>query len=55
MLTVEEAAKALGMTKWGVLKKIERGQLKAEKKSGVWDIDRRSFNAVKAKERKPKG
>jgi hypothetical protein len=55
MLTVEEAAEELRLTKWAVLKRIERGQLKARKKAGVWDIDRRSFNAAKAKERKSGG
>lgn len=53
MLTVEEAADILGMTKWGVFKKIERGKLKATKKAGVWDIDPRSLRALAAKERKP--
>lgn len=53
MLTVEEAAEILKISKWGVYKQIERGQLKAQLKAGVWDIDRRSLRAVAAKERKP--
>lgn len=53
MLTVDEAAEALGVTKWAVFKRIERRQLKATKKAGVWDIDPRSLRALAAKERRP--
>lgn len=35
-LTVEKVADYLGITKWGVLKKIERGQLPAHKNGRRW-------------------
>lgn len=53
MLAVEEAAEILGVTKWAVLKRIARGQLKATKKAGVWDINPRSLRALAGKERRP--
>lgn len=53
MITVDEAAERLGLTKWGVFKYLREGRLKAQKKSGVWDIDPRSLKALASRDRKP--
>lgn len=53
MLTVEDAAVQLGVTTRWVQEMCETGKLKAIKKSGVWDIDRQSFNRLAKRDRKP--
>jgi excisionase family DNA binding protein len=53
MLTVTEAAVQLGVSTRRVCALIKAEKLKATKKAGVWDIDRRSLRALAAKDRKP--
>ena len=52
MLTIDEAAAELNLSRESVEKYIRQGRIKAVKK-GVWDINRRSLRAFAAKERKP--
>ena len=40
ILTVEKVAEFMGISKWGVLKKIERGQLPAHKNGRRWYMTR---------------
>lgn len=37
-LYVEDLAEMLGVSKWGILKRIERGQLKAKKNGSRWYV-----------------
>ena len=54
MLTTQDAAKERGVCISQIQKMIKRGQLKAVKKSGVWDIDPRSLRALAGKAGRPR-
>lgn len=53
VLTVKQAAKALGVTPSRVYAMIESGRLPAEKFARVWMVDRADVDRLAREERKP--